>query len=133
MHVLLDHTAIADQLTIRKDREYAACRICGAIYQSYFNTTHVSDEEYKADPLIAVAAAIETAEWREQHNKRHSEAEHIAFRRSGRTLSPIAAQRLAPFGLVSLDQDDETTCALLGAKAIPSDDIETTRRSGAIL
>ena len=133
--VLLDHSIVGQQdlsLTIRKDRDFAACRICGAVYQSWLNTTP-SDEEYAADPLIAVAAEIENKEWRKKHNRLHSEKEHRLFRQSGLMFTPEAAHRLAPFGLVPLNDttpinpyQDETTDALASSPRAPTDDVETT-------
>jgi hypothetical protein len=127
--VILDHSIVGQAgttLSIRKDREFAACRICGAVFQSLLNTNAVSDEEYRSDPLITIAAGIETDEWRDNHNKKHPRREHIALAKSGRTFMPEAAQRLAPYGLVSLDQDDETVHANLTAPRAPFDDVEST-------
>lgn len=134
MHVILDHSIVgisATTLTIRKDREFAACRICGAIFQSWLNTNQVSDEEYASNPEIELAAAIETKEWRRQHNLKHSEKEHIAFRESGLTFTPEAAHKLAPFGLVPIGDtlfQDEIAQALYEAPRAPTDDVETTQK-----
>jgi hypothetical protein len=131
MRILLDHSIVgisATTLTIRKDREFAACRICGAIFQPRLNTD-TNDLEYAADPLIAVAASIEIKEWRSNHNKKHTEHEHLAFVASGLTLTPEAAYRLAPFGLVAtadaLDSE-EVAQAMLEAPRAPMDDVEST-------
>ena len=127
--ILLDHSIVgqsATTLTIRKDREYAACRICGAIFQSILNIK-TSDVEYA--PLIKLAATIETNEWRVKHNKRHSVREHMAFRASGLTLTPEAAIKLAPYGLVPVMDaysNHEIVDALALAGRAPVDDVETT-------
>lgn len=131
MPLILDHSIVnqvATTLTINKDREFAACRICGAIFQSWLNTTAVSDEEYKADPALELAAALETMEWRRNHNLKHSEATHRAFRASGLTFTPEAAHKLAPFGLVPVDDAlaPEHACALLEAPRAPVDDVESS-------
>ena len=132
MPVILDHSIVgqsATTLTINKDREFAACRICGAIFQSYFNTNAISDEEYAADPTLALAAKCETQEWRRFHNLKHPESVHRAFRATGLTLTPEAALKLAPFGIVPIGDaltNDDTPCALLEAKRAPQDDVETT-------
>ena len=128
--VLLDHSIVgqsATTLTIRKDREFGACRICGAIFQPWLNTD-TSDQEYATDPLIMLAASIEIAQWRQTHNKRHSAREHMAFRESGLTLTPEAAYRLAPYGLVPVSDIDnhEIVDALAIAPRAPVDDVETT-------
>jgi hypothetical protein len=116
-------------LSIRKDREFAGCALCGAVFQSAM-AIHVADEEWNADKMVFEhAVAIETREWRDAHNKTHSEREHRQFVASGRTFSPEAAIKLAPFGLVSLDVDDaEVAQAMLEAPRAPRDDVETTRK-----
>jgi len=127
--VLLDHSIVgqsATSLTIRKDREYAACRICGDIFQPWLN--QVPDHEY--EPIIALAASIEILEWRNKHNRKHSDREHKLFMQSGRTLSPEASIRLAPFGLVPIGDsgDEEIAQALAEAPRAPTDDVQTTRK-----
>jgi len=130
MRVLLDHSIVGQaltSLTIRKDREFAACRICGDIFQPWLNTD-TPDHEYNSE--IRLAASIEVLEWRNKHNSRHSDAEHIMFGKSGRTLSPEAAIKLAPFGLVPIGASDdaEVAQALAEAPRVPIDDVETTLR-----
>lgn len=133
MPLILDHSIVgqsATTLSIRKDREFAACRICGAIFQSWLNTDAVSDEEYSANAEIQIAAHIETNEWRRHHNLRHSEREHRNFRATGLTLTPEAAHKLAPFGIVPIADTigpyaDEVACALFEAPRAPVDDVET--------
>lgn len=132
MPAILDHSIVGQSLTsltIRKDREFAACRICGVVFQARL-AIELSDEEWGSSPLLFEhAVAIETKEWRERHNKTHSEREHREFVASGRTFSPEAAHRLAPFGLVSLDVgDSEVAHAMLVAPRAPYDDVETTRK-----
>jgi hypothetical protein len=131
--LILDHSIVGQSLTslsVRKDREFAGCAICGAVFQSRL-AIELSDEEWNADrKVFEIAVAIETREWRDRHNKTHSEKVHRAFRASGRTFSPEAAHKLAPFGLVSLDDcnEDEVAHAMLEAPRAPVDDVETTRK-----
>jgi len=131
MRVLLDHSIVgqsATTLTIRKDREFAGCRLCGAVFQSRM-AIEVSDEEWAADRLVfETAVAIETRQWRNEHNMRHSEREHIALRERGLTLTPEAAMKLAPFGLVPVGDAEvaEIAQALREAPRAPIDDVETT-------
>jgi hypothetical protein len=124
--VLLDHTIVGQSLTsltIRKDREFAGCRICGAIFQPKLNTD-TPDELYTE--LTAYRAHEEITRWRIKHNKRHAEREHLQFRDTGLTLSPRAAHRLAPYGLIPvLDaQDPEIADAMRTAPRAPYDDVE---------
>jgi len=135
MPILLDHSIVnqsATTLTIRKDREFAACRICGAIFQPWLNTD-TSDQEYALNPEIALAASIEIQQWRNKHNLKHSSKEHLALAHSGLTMTPEAANRLAPFGLVPLADvegryGDEIVQALAEAPRAPTDDVETTTK-----
>jgi hypothetical protein len=130
--LLLDHTIVGGAsigLTLRKDREFAGCAICGTLFQSRL-AIEVSDEEWQADHLVMeTAVAIETREWRAKHTRSHSEREHQALRASGRTFSPEAAHKLAPFGLVPLSDgldDDEVAHAMRTAPRAPHDDVQTT-------
>lgn len=128
MSLLLDHSIVGQSLTtltIRKDREFAACRICGAIYQSTINK-ETPDRAYT--PLKEWIAHGQTLRWREDHNRNHPEKVHLAFRASGLTLTPWAAHRLAPFGLVPIADatDPEVAMAMLEAPRAPVDDAEET-------
>ena len=131
MRLLLDHTIVGQgltTLTIRKDREFAGCAICGTLFQSRL-AIELSDEEWEADRLIfAHAVAIETRDWRVSHSSKHSRREHEALRASGRTFTPEAAHKLAPFGLVPIADadDDEVAHAMRVAPRAPYDDVETT-------
>ena len=127
--LLLDHSIVGQSqtsLTINKDREFAACRICGAIFQSVYNSNAISDVEYNADPNLRIAAAIETRAWRQKHNGRHSLKIHRAFQSSGLTLTAEAAHKLAPYGLVPVGDAllEETQQALFEAPRAPVDDVE---------
>lgn len=126
--VILDHTIVGQSLTalsIRKDREYAGCRICGAIFQSRLNT---DTPDYEYTSLTKLAAHFETMRWRDQHNKKHTEREHLEFVSTGRTFSPEAAHKLVPFGLVpindALDPTGEIDDAMLTAPRVPINDVE---------
>lgn len=131
MRVLLDHTIVgqsATSLTFRKDREYAACRICGRIFQSRL-AIEISDGEWATDRLVfETAVAIETRRWRNKHNRKHSAREHLALEMSGLTFTPEAVVALAPFGLVPVMDAEvpEIAQALREAPRAPIDDVDTT-------
>lgn len=133
MRLVLDHSIVGQSLTdlsVRKDRQFAGCAICGAVFQARL-AIELSDEEWDADvALFEYAVAIETREWRDAHNKTHSQREHEAFRASGRTFSPEAAHKLAPYGIVSLNdcQENEVAHAMLTAPRVPENDVETTKK-----
>jgi hypothetical protein len=89
----------------------------------------VSDEDYAADPDLKLAAHLETLEWRRYHNTKHSEKAHRTFRATGRTMTPEAANKLAPFGLVPIEDaltSEEHACALFDAPRAPVDDVQST-------
>lgn len=135
--IILDHTIVGqpEALTINKNREWAACRICGAIFQSVLNSTQVSDEEYWSSYEIRLAAQLETHEWRQKHNKTHSESEHAALAASGRTMTPEAALKLAPFGIVPVAdaEDAEVAQAMREAPRAPVDDVESSLRGTVLI
>lgn len=131
MRLLLDHSIVgqsATTLTIRKDREFAGCRVCGAIFQSRM-AIEVSDEEWEADRLVfETAVAVETRQWRNKHTRTHSKRAHMQLEESGLTFTPEAAIRLAPFGLVPVGDAEvaEIAQAMREAPRAPIDDVETT-------
>lgn len=129
--MLLDHTIVgqtATTLEFNKERAFAGCRICGAVFQPHVNTLAVSDEEYARNPLLRIEAEAEIRLWRDRHNERHSAREHLALAESGLTLTPEAAHKMAPFGLVPVAdaENDEIADALRSAPRAPVDDVDTT-------
>jgi hypothetical protein len=131
MKMLLDHSIVgqsATTLSIRKDREFAGCRICGAVFQSRM-AIEVSDEEWEAERVIfETAVAIETRQWRNKHSAKHPMREHVALEKSGLTFTPEATIKLAPFGLVPVSDAEVTEIAqaMREAPRAPIDDVETT-------
>ncbi len=75
-------------------------------------------------------AERQIVEWRERHNKTHSDEEHLTFASSGLTFTPEAAEKLAPFGLVPVGDstmvNTEVGQALENAPRAPVNDVETT-------
>jgi len=126
--VLFDHSIVgqsATSLTIRKDRPLAACRLCGRIFQPWA-FTHKTDLEYSIDMDMQQEGHALIRRWREMHNNRHSAHEHLALAESGLTLTPEAAQKLAPFGFVPVGDAEvpEIAQALREAPRAPEDDVE---------
>lgn len=121
--VILEHTLTSQPFDLRKDRQYAACRICGAIFQSYL-AIGTDDEHYS--PEIEARVSYETVLWQQRHSSSHPASEHKLFRQSGRTFSPEAAHRLASYGIVPIGdtEDDEIAQALLESPRIPTDNPE---------
>jgi hypothetical protein len=121
--IILDHSIVGQSLTslrIRKDRQFAGCRICGAMFQSSL----VHSEPYTAE--LSHRVSEETSDWRARHNRSHTTEEHVSFVSTGRTFSPEAAHKLVPFGLVPImDWDDpEVAHAMITAPRAPYDDAE---------
>lgn len=130
MRLVLDHTIVGQELTtltIRKDREWAGCRICGATFQAN-KAIKTPNDLYTRE--VELEVAIETREWRTKHAGIHSSSVHESFQRSGRTFAPDAALKLAPFGIVPIEDasDPEVAQALLEASRAPFNDVETTLR-----
>ena len=136
MPLILDHSIVGQpaltHFNLNKEREWAGCRICGAVFQSPLN--QLTPEVYYSDPDIAIAAHLETKEWRAKHAKTHTEKELTDFNQSGMSLTPEAAHKLAPFGFVSVSDaalgppDSETNDALGTAPRAPLDSPEETIR-----
>lgn len=126
--VILDHSIVGqEQLTnfeLRKDREYAACRICGDIFQSGI-AIHRGTLDYT--PIDRAAVAVETHNWRQQHNKQHTEKEHAQLALSGLFFTPEAAHRLAPYGIVAMTDlsSDEMVSAMREAPRAPVREVES--------
>jgi len=135
---LLDHSIVGQKetsLTVRKDRNLAACRMCGDIFQPlYF--IEATDEQFNQTDMDTLSkkfqAEQEIMSWRVRHNRKHTEKEHFDFATSGLTFTPEAAKKLAPFGLVPVGDltvvNSEVGQALAEAPRLPNDDVETTSR-----
>lgn len=130
--VLLDHSIIGQsQLTnfeLRKERNLAACRLCGAVFQPAYYIKHPLN--LPLDPEKAYEAEREILDWRSKHNSKHSPHEHMLLAMSGRVFTPEAAHKLAPFGLVPVsyqeENPEEVADALLKAPRAPTSSPETT-------
>jgi len=93
-------------------KPYAGCAICGDLFQSDLNRN---------------GSQVGISEWRTDHNKKHSEREHISFIRSGQKFTPEAAQKLAPFGIIdfgSILTSPEHAHAYATAPRAPINDVE---------
>jgi hypothetical protein len=99
------------------------CGICGESFQPYLART----DEFLTDGEVQLAVQIELEEWRRQHNNTHSEAEHVAFIKSGRLMTPEAALKLIPLGVYPVGdmalEDEEIIQAGLEAKRAPFNDV----------
>lgn len=127
----MDHTIVGQSaltnFELRKDREYAFCRICGDIFQSRVALV-AGNIEWVLDPLLKLATSLETKEWQAKHNKRHPDHVHKSFAMSGRFLSPEAAHKLAPYGVAPLSDmifDAECEHAVSTAPRAPVAEVET--------
>lgn len=131
MKLLLDHSIVGQtalsNFTFRKDRPYAGCRLCGDLFQPRFmiEANHI---QYELAVARRNAGEQEIVQWREQHNLRHTAAEHLALAKSGLTFTPEAALKMAPFGLVPIADAEvpEIAQALREAPRAPVDDVDST-------
>jgi len=104
-------------------KNHAGCGICGKVFQS--------DLDRLSSPTSQdlVEALHKRTEWRLNHARTHSDAEHRQLAQSGLFALPEAAEKLASFGIIPLTdtvKHDEVSYALLEAKRAPSDDAEGT-------
>lgn len=91
---------------------YAGCKLCGELFQSDANR---------------MGSEQGLLEWRISHNKLHSDKEHVSLLRSGRSFTPEAAHRMAPFGIIdfgSILSDAEMAHAYATAGRAPNNDVE---------
>lgn len=108
------------------DRPCAGCRICGAVFQSDLDRMQNPTKWDIHDAILL------QKEWREKHNKTHTDKEHLMLALSGMWCTPEAAQKLASYGIISLSDMvlyDETEDALLKSSPMPTDDVEGERRN----
>lgn len=108
------------------ERPARHCRICGASYQPQL----ARDPDFNSDPEVQWRVEILLQEWALHHNKRHSDTEHDQFRKSGRFLSPEAAEQLIPKGIIPMQDmsvSEESAHAARLAKRVPTVDVEGTR------
>lgn len=129
-HIWLDHSIVGqpEELEIRRDRSFTFCRICGAVFQPAVN--RLPDHEY--DALAYLQGTVAEKAWSANHNRKHSDMEHRLLAASGRFVTPEAAYRLVPYGIVPLVQDDEVAHASQTAPRCPTDSPLTTLRDGSV-
>jgi hypothetical protein len=72
------------------------CRICGTVYQTQ------QDRDSVLDYTIRVAATLRRKRWAFQHASTHSMAEHNDLIVSGRYMTPEAANKLVPLGVIPI-------------------------------
>ena len=83
------------------------------------------------DQFRIAEGAKERQEWANKHAKTHSEREHLDLRASGLLVTPEAAEKLVPYGIIPVQDivmNEESAHAALQAARAPSDDAETTLR-----
>lgn len=106
--------------------DYAACRLCGKIYQSDLDRLHTKDYAMWLRNKHVAAGARQG--WRLRHTQQeHTQAEVDAFAKTGLTYTAEAAHRLAPFGAIAPNDaifNDEIASALLEAPRMPVADVE---------
>jgi hypothetical protein len=100
-----------DEFAFDPNRPHRCCLICGDVFQPDAGFTDNVAEMLRS-------------RWAQLHARKHPEHEHRALRVSGRFCTPVAAERLAAYGifsLIDLCMDDEVKDALAGASAIPDE------------
>ena len=81
---------------------YTYCRLCGDIFQCL--TVPEPQNTYVRQS------------WAVRHSSSHSKQEHDTYNKSNYYIMPEAQIKLAPFGIISLEQSDEVRIALLESK-----------------
>lgn len=126
-HIILEIGVIGigpeDSFHFDISRPAQHCKLCGDSFQPWLART----PEFLTDPEVQLAVDIELNEWRVQHNKKHSASEHTALAESGRMMTPEAAIKLVPLGILPLGDlafDEEVMQAGMEAKRAPNDDVQ---------
>jgi hypothetical protein len=145
--VLVHHDDSFFSLGLKFDprAEYAGCRICGRVYQSYLDRevyffvqsgelvirkNPITNEVYLTgeDKYIKVydKAGERRQRWRELHTKRNHTSEEVdKFTRTGFALTPEAANKLAPYGFAPVGNlHSEIVHAMAEAPRAPEEDSE---------
>jgi len=115
---------IEDGFHFIADRPNRFCCICGKVFQSVYD--RVPNKLY--DLAHQAAGAVERQEWANKHARLHSDKEHENLRASGLLVTPFAAQKLIPYGVIPVQDmvlSDESRQAGLEAARMPTDDAET--------
>lgn len=113
------------------DKDYRACLICGAVYQSWLdrNYQHLPVGPFKEN--LAARAKEQRDRWADNHARKHTRYEHELLKMSGLSMTPGAAKKLAAFGLLPISDmmldffaGGEITAALKESVPVPIVDSE---------
>jgi len=129
----LPYAGISEQM-FNPAAPLCACRLCGRVYQTPYHR-----KLYDLRRLVATATVdlltdnIEIAnltqkcldlgnKWRERHTKAaHTESEVEEFVKTGWAFTPVAAHRLAPFGIIPLGRmHDDIADSMYEASRAPN-------------
>lgn len=102
--MFLEHAGITERDFISA-APLAACRLCGAVYQTQLhrNLYWFRLNKREDPPLLLRRVLTLNTEWRVRHaNDRHTPSEIEAFAATGWAFTPEAANVLAPFGIIPL-------------------------------
>lgn len=108
------------------DRNHTACKLCGRIFQSWFDRLPVGE----ITPETTLAGYIERLEWSQKHARTHPEHEHESLKKSGRFATPEATVKLAAYGISPISDmvfSDESEQAAREAPRCPTDDVEISK------
>jgi hypothetical protein len=80
--------------TFDANAPHTYCRLCGMVFQT------PADRKSVHDPSIRIDATAQRKRWSLEHAATHSLAEHQALAASGRYMTPEAAIKLIPLGII---------------------------------
>jgi hypothetical protein len=124
-HLILSHGIVAKpkSLDFLPDRSHIACKICGTIFQSWYDQLPA----HEVSPETELAGMIERRDWSIKHAKQHPNHVHRSLVKSGRFATPEATVKLAAYGISPVSDmvlNDESAHAALEAPRCPIDDVE---------
>ena len=114
--VLMGTAVGIDEKTFIPAAPLAACRLCGAIYQTQLHRNLYSfRRQGKDDPPLLLKRVLDLNEqWRRIHtNDMHTPSEVEKFVKTGWALTPEAAHVLAPYGIIPMGKSHADISAAL--------------------
>lgn len=87
----------------------AGCRLCGAVYQTKLHRELHLERKFGSENSKLLATVLDLNNiWREQHALNcHDEDEVEELAKTGAAFTPKAANRLAPFGIIPMENKSQ--------------------------
>ena len=103
---------------------YSGCYLCGEVFQSRLDLLYyqLASSDHVPDYVLQNVQQRADARrrlWRVLHSSTHSQSEHTRLAQSPDLMTPEAAMKLAPLGVIPLEFTEEMDQALQEAPRVP--------------